>query len=259
MKTANWAFILGGSSGIGLACAKALALKNYNLFLVHRDGRINTKSFTEQIEDLKNKYSIQVITVNTNVNTSEGKKQIQEALLLLEPNSIKLFIHSVADGHVKSIFNFDNSLSEEDFIYTINSMGISFFTWSQWLFQQKLFAKNAKIFGFTSEGSQKVIPNYAAVGAAKAVLETICRYMAAELAPYNISVNLLSPGVVNTRAIRVFPDVNDFVEKVKLKNPYRRLTTPEDVANLLVAISDDSVQWLTGEIIRIDGGESNVF
>jgi|YNPMSStandDraft_1061717.scaffolds.fasta_scaffold00021_2 enoyl-[acyl-carrier protein] reductase I len=259
MKTKNWSYILGGSSGIGLACAKALATKGYNLFLVHRDGRIATKSFLEQIEKLKTDTDVKIITLNANTNTKEGIQQIKDTLLQLEAKSVKIFIHSVADGYVKPIFSGENSLNEEDFLYTINSMGVSFVTWSQWLLKNNLFAENAKIYGFTSEGSKRVIPHYAAVGTAKAVLETLCRYMAVELAPHNISVNLLCPGVVNTKAIRVFPEVENFLEKVIQKNPYKRLTSPEDIANLIVALSNDNLSWLTGEIIHIDGGENNVF
>lgn len=258
MKNNFWAFILGGSSGMGIASAQALAHKGYNLFIVHRDGRIGTKTFQENLS-LWKPANIDLITINTNANTSEGKEQIKQAIRQLPEHSIKIFIHSVADGHVKPIFSQEESLSEEDLIYTLNSMGLSFMTWSQWLFQNRFFAEKAKIFGFTSEGSRKVIPHYAAVGTAKAVLETLCKYMAYELASHQISVNLLCPGVVNTKAIRVFPNVTDFVEQITKKNPYKRLTTPEDVANLLAALSSDETHWLTGEIIHIDGGESNVF
>lgn len=258
MNNNYWTFILGGSSGMGIASAKALAHKGYNLFIVHRDGRIGTKAFQEDLS-LWKPAGIDIITVNANANTSEGKEQIKQAICQLPKHSIKIFIHSVADGHIKPIFNHEESLSEEDLIYTVNSMGLSFTTWSQWLFKNQFFAEKARIFGFTSEGSRRVIPHYAAVGAAKAVLETLCKYMAYELASHQISVNLLCPGVVNTKAIRVFPNSTEFLEQITEKNPFKRLTTPEDVANLLVALSSDETHWLTGEIIHIDGGESNVF
>jgi enoyl-[acyl-carrier protein] reductase I len=258
MKNNLWAFVLGGSSGMGLACAKALASKGYSLFLAHRDGRIASKPFLEEVEKMKHE-GIEILTMNTNANSPDGKEQCMQALLQLPEKSIKIFIHSIADGHIKPLFDQENFLSEEDMLYTVNSMGLSFVTWSQWLFQHNLLAEKANIFGFTSEGSRRVIPHYAAVGTAKAVLETMCKYMAYELAPHQISVNLLCPGVVNTKAIRVFPNSADFIEQITEKNPYKRLTTPEDVANLLAALSTNDVHWLSGEIIHIDGGESNVF
>ncbi|NSW45225.1 MAG: SDR family oxidoreductase [Bacteroidales bacterium] len=258
MKQKYWAFILGGSSGMGLASAKALAQKGYNLLIAHRDGRIGTKAFQDDLS-LWKPSNVDVITVNANANTSEGKEQIKQAIRQLPEHSIKIFLHSVADGHIKPLFDQEIFLSEEDLLYTVNSMGLSFVTWSQWLFQNHFFATKAKIFGFTSEGSRRVIPHYAAVGTAKAVLETMCKYMAYELAPHQISVNLLCPGVVNTKAIRVFPNTADFIEQITEKNPYKRLTTPEDVANVLVALSSDETNWLNGETIHIDGGESNVF
>ncbi len=255
-----WAFILGGSSGLGLATAKELAKKGTDLLLVHRDGRIATKTFSDEVEQLMKEYSIKIKTLNVNANTDEGKEQIKSWLGSIEKQTIKYFIHSVADGHIKPLFSNETpTLSEEDILYTLNSMGVSFVTWSQWLFANNLFAPKTKIFSFTSMGSQRTIPHYAAVGAAKAVLETMCRYMAYELAPYNISVNLLCAGVVPTKAIRVFPEVEKFIDEIKGKNPYHRLTTPEDVAKLLVALSSDETTWLTGQVIPIDGGEGNVY
>lgn len=258
MKNNYWAVILGGSRGMGLATAKMLAQKGYNLYLIHRDGRIGTKSFLEDIEKWKT-HDVTIKSLNSNANTAEGKEEIKQALKQLPQHRVKIFIHSVADGHIKPLFDENNVLTEEDLLYTIQSMGISLATWTQWLFNEHLFAPGAQVFSFTSEGSHKVIPQYAAVGAAKAVLETLCRYMAVELAPHRISVNLLCPGVVNTKAIRVFPNANEFVEKVSQKNPHHRLTTPEDVAQLLVAIVEANTPWLTGEIIHIDGGEQHVF
>lgn len=260
MNSANWALIFGGSSGLGFASAQALVQKGYHLIIVHRDGRIASKTLTEQVALWQNQFGVQIHTINTNINTDEGKEQLKQRLLQQPKQSIKLFIHSIADGHVKPLFSAEGEhLTEEDLLYTINSMGISFATWTQWIFQHQLFAQPAKVFGFTSMGSHRTIPHYAAVGSAKAVLETLCRYMAYELAPYGITVNLLCPGVVPTKAIRVFPNVDQFKEEMVKKNPFHRLTTPEDVAQVLVKLSDDDISWLTGQIIPIDGGEGNVY
>lgn len=254
-----WSVVLGGSSGIGLECVKELAKINFNLFIVHRDGRIATKSFLEEIEKIKALYNIETILINTNANTPEGQNIIKEELLKLPQASIKVFVHSIADGHIKPLFSSDNNITEEDFIYTLNSMGVSFYTWSKFLFDNKLFTEYAYIFGITSEGSRRVIKNYAAVGAAKAVLETLCKYMAYELAPHKILVNLLCPGVVKTKAIRIFPEVEKFISEVENKNPFNTLTQPEYVAEILAIIVKSQTKWLTGEIIHIDGGEQNVF
>ncbi len=259
MNLTNWALILGGSSGIGLACARELAKKKYNLIIVHRDGKIGSRTLEEHILKWKNGFNIEILRVNTNINTDEGKEELKNTLLKIPQKSLRIFIHSVADGHIKPFFDSENALSEEDLLYTINSMGVSFATWTQWLFKNNLFSNHAKVFGFTSDGCRKVIKHYGAVGAAKAVLETLCRYMAVELASHGISVNLLCPGVVNTKAIRVFPDAANFIEQVTQKNPQHKLTTPEEVAQLLVALAEINSNWLTGEMIHIDGGEQHVF
>ncbi|MCX7954109.1 MAG: SDR family oxidoreductase [Bacteroidales bacterium] len=254
-----WAVVLGGSSGIGWACVKELVKLKYNVFIVHRDGKIATRNFLDEVEKLRHEYSVQIQTLNANINIEESKNLIKENLLLIPKNHVNVFIHSIADGHIKPLFSNENFLTEEDLLYTLNSMGVSFYSWTKFLFDNKLFAENSYIFGFTSEGSRRVIKNYAAVGTAKAVLETLCKYMAYELAQYKIYVNLLSPGVTKTKAIRVFPDVDNFITEVERKNPFKTLTTPEKVATFLSAIVKNKIDWLSGEVIHIDGGEQNVF
>jgi len=134
-------------------------------------------------------------------------------------------------------------------------MGSSFVIWTQLLIENKFLSENGRILGFTSEGSSKVLNQYGAVGMAKATLEAACRYLAVELAPKKITVNLLNPGVMLTNAIKVFPNVTKFVNKAIERNPSGRLTTPEDIAKVAEFILSDNAAWITGEIIRVDGGE----
>ncbi len=134
-------------------------------------------------------------------------------------------------------------------------MGSTFVIWTQLLIENKLLVNNGRILGFTSEGSQMVLNQYGAVGMAKATLEAACRYLAVELAPKKITVNLLNPGVMLTNAIKIFPKVNEFITKAIERNPSGRLTQPEDIAKVAEFILSDNAQWITGEIIRVDGGE----
>ena len=97
--------------------------------------------------------------------------------------------------------------------------------------------------------------NYAAVGAAKSALEAISRYLASEFAKHKITVNLLSPGVAITPALRPFVNKEQLIQTALNKNPSGRLTLPEDVAKAVYVISQPESSWITGEIIKVDGGE----
>ena len=107
----------------------------------------------------------------------------------------------------------------------------------------------------TSAGGHRVWPTYGAVSAAKAALESHVRQLAVEMAPFNISVNALQAGVTDTPAARRIPGSEKMFARALESNPGKRLTTPEDVAEVLVSLSLCKSNWATGNIIKIDGGE----
>ncbi|MBJ18919.1 MAG: short-chain dehydrogenase [Deltaproteobacteria bacterium] len=146
-------------------------------------------------------------------------------------------------------------LDEEDFGRTILAMGTSLLGWTQELFGRGLFAKDARIFGLTSEGNEVAWKGYAAVSAAKVSLEALARSIALEFGPYGIRCNVIQAGVTNTPALRAIPGSDQLKSQALLRNPGGRLTTPEDVAGVIFLLSQDEASWINGEVIRVDGGE----
>jgi NAD(P)-dependent dehydrogenase (short-subunit alcohol dehydrogenase family) len=159
---------------------------------------------------------------------------------------------SIADPPAYS----DNRLAEdEDFSNTIYSMGTSLLVWVRDTFQQKMFAQDARVFGLTSEGNSIAWRGYAPVSAAKAVLESLSRSIAVEMAPYGIRCNIIQAGVTDTPAFRHIPGNEHIAAQAKLRNPFKRLTRPEDVANVISLLCTDEASWINGDIIRVDGSE----
>ncbi len=134
-------------------------------------------------------------------------------------------------------------------------MASSLVYWVQDLVWQGVFADDARVFAMTSEGSHRVLLAYGAVGGAKALLEAYIRQLAVELAPRNIKCNAIQAGVTDTPALRLIPGHEEAIALTLRRNPYRRLTTPEDVAKTIVAFSAPELAWMTGNVIRVDGGE----
>ncbi len=167
-----------------------------------------------------------------------------------------LFLDGVDELHSLQPVNFPQSLIEKDDMdQTIYSMGTSLLDWVQDLFNHKLFDDDARVLGLTSEGNQVAWKGYAAVSAAKVVLESLSRSIAVEFAPYGIRSNILQPGVTSTPALKLIPGSENMKAVAKLKNPYKRCTTPEDVANVVALMCMDEAAWINGTIIRVDGGE----
>ena len=149
----------------------------------------------------------------------------------------------------------EDLLHEEDFALTVYSMGSSLSTWVRQVFERNMFSADARVIGMTSEGNEVAWRGYAAVSAAKVVLEAISRSLATEYAAYGIRSNIIQAGVTDTPALRLIPGSTHLKAKAKLRNPFHRLTTPKDVANFIFLMCLDEAAWANGNIIRVDGGE----
>jgi NAD(P)-dependent dehydrogenase (short-subunit alcohol dehydrogenase family) len=82
--------------------------------------------------------------------------------------------------------------------------------------------------------------------------------LALELAPLGVSVNAVRAGVTDTPALRKIPGNDKMIEIASARNPWRRLTTCEDVANTLALLVHDEASWMTGNVLGVDGGEDIV-
>lgn len=253
----EWALILGGSSGLGLATAKKLANHGMNICIIHRNSKIQEPDVNAEFETIKNK-NIQFKSFNSDAFKPEKRDTIIEELkaILGLNHKIKVLVHSVAKGNLKPMVSNENPvLKNDDFVLTINAMAISLYDWSKALFEAQLFAKDTRIVSFTSEGNTKAWQNYAAVSAAKVALEAITRNIALEFAQFGIKANCIQAGVTDTASLRMIPGSDKIIEHSLKRNPNKRLTLPEDVANAVYLLSRDEASWITGTVIPVDGGE----
>lgn len=116
-----------------------------------------------------------------------------------------------------------------------------------------------KIVGLSSLGSIRALPQYAGLGASKAAIESLVRYLGVELAPLGINVNAVSAGFVDTESMRLNPEFDAVVAQVKAKTPAGRIATPEDVAGVVAFLCSPDARWIYGQTLIADGGTSLVF
>ncbi|MCD4750594.1 MAG: SDR family oxidoreductase [Thermoanaerobaculales bacterium] len=300
----NWALILGGSSGFGLATAHKLARHGMNLAILHRDRRGAMKRIEPEFESMR-ALGVQVRAFNSDALSSDIRSRVLDEVhdAMGCDGRIKVVLHSIAFGNLKLAvkeFQADHSavtalaeqlqlkqselqatidellaeghdayqllststrfseslfLEEEDLARTIHAMGTSLLGWVQEIFNRGIFADDARVFGLTSEGNTVAWKGYAAVAAAKVALESIARSIAVEFGPYGIRCNVLQAGVTDTPALRLIHNYDKLMADAKSRNPFGRLTVPDDVANMVYLLSLDEAAWVNGDVIRIDGGE----
>ncbi len=253
-----WALVLGGSTGLGLATAKKLAKHGMNICVVHRNSRAQTQKIENDFDKIKNE-NIEFISYNIDaLNVKKRDKFLHDFQEKLgSKGKVKTLVHSIAKGNLKPMYSEVNQvLKNDDFQITINAMAISLYDWFQAIFDKKLFADDARVISFTSEGNSKPWKNYAAVSAAKVTLEAISRNIALEFAQFGIRANCIQAGVTNTASLKMIPNSETIKEHTLKRNPFRKLTAPEDVANVVYLLSKDEASWINGTIIKVDGGES---
>ncbi|WP_163422391.1 SDR family oxidoreductase [Flagellimonas sp. CMM7] len=252
----KWALILGGSSGLGLATAKKISQHGFKVIVIHRDR----KSDLEQVESCFKEITLddnRLFSFNADaINPIRRSELIQEIQKLIATEKIHVLVHSIAKGNLKPMVDENNILSNQDFHLTIDAMAISLYDWVKDLVNAKLFSEDTRVLSFTSEGNSKAWRSYAAVSAAKASLEAITRNIALEFAPIGIKANCIQAGVTDTKSFQMIPNSAVLKEEAIKRNPNNRLTTPEDVANAAYLLTLEEAKWITGTVIKVDGGES---
>jgi len=103
-------------------------------------------------------------------------------------------------------------------------------------------------------GAEKVVENYNIMGPAKAALESVTRYMAAELGPKGISVNALSPGPLKTRAASGISRFDELMNETARRAPTHHLTSTEDIGAYAAFLASRKARNVTGGVHYIDGG-----
>ena len=256
----HWVLILGVSSGFGAAAAKADAKAGYHVAGVHLD-RSSTLAKAEALRDSIEAGGRQCVFFNVNAADETKRAEVISALserIAEEKGELRVLLHSLAFGSLLPFVPSEGqrALSPKQMTMTLEVMGHSLVWWTRDLVAAKLLGPNGRVFAMTSTGSTSAFYAYGAVGAAKACLESHVRYLAMELAEHRITVNAVLAGVTDTPALRKIPGNDRLMEAALERNPSGRLTRCEDIADCLVSLSDEGTAWLTGNTLRVDGGES---
>lgn len=267
-----WALILGSSSGFGGAAAVELARNGYGIFGVHFDRR-DTMPNADRIQDDIRKAGTEALFFNMNAGDDDTITHVTNAMLdhlrlegpaqredMPDPPPVRVVLHSIAFGSLKDFFaeSSRDAMSQRGMEMSLHLMAHSLVYWTQALVRAKLLGRGSRIFALTSAGGRKVWHTYGAVSAAKAAIESHIRQIALELAPFGITANAIQAGVTDTPALRKIPGHEHMIEYARRLNPHHRLTTPEDVARAMICLADERTQWMTGNTIRVDGGEDIV-
>lgn len=253
----KWALILGASSGFGEASALAFAQAGYDVFGVHLDRKSGLAHVAEIVEEIES-HGREARFFNVNAADPDKRSEVVSAMTEAAGGApVRVLLHSLAFGTLKPFIGETEKevLARSQMDMTLDVMAHSLVYWTQGCHRAGLLSRGSKIYAMTSAGDRIIWKAYGAVSAAKCALESHVRQLAVELAPEGITANAIKAGVTDTPALRKIPGNESIIESARERNPSGRLTTPEDVARCLVALSGPGTGWMTANVIQVDGGE----
>ncbi|GBD93303.1 enoyl-[acyl-carrier-protein] reductase [NADPH] FabL [bacterium BMS3Abin05] len=241
------ALVTGGSRGIGRAIAVRLAEAGADVAINYLRQNTRALETAKMIEETGRR----ALVLKANVaepSQVDGMFKIIRA----EFGNLDILVSNAASGVLKPALE----LTMRHWHWTMDINAATLIPLTQNFYRIKNPDATGIIIAVSSLGAVRAIPNYTAVGASKAALESIVRHLAAELAPKNIRINAISAGVVDTDALKHFPNREELLSESLKRTPAGRLTTPNDVADVAIFLCSDLASMIHGQTIIVDGGHS---
>ncbi len=240
----RFALVTGASRGIGRACALELARRGASVAInfLKRDKR--ALAVAEEVKALGGKAVVLQADVG---NADEVKRLFSDVRNHF--GGLDIFVSNAVNAAIKPVAEL--TLSDWERTFSINAT--AFFLGAQESAKLIDPERGGSVIAISSVGSQRVIPNYASLGVAKAAIESLTRYLASEWAELNIRVNAVSGGPVETDALKAAFDYHQVASWADI-TPMGRLGAPEDLARVVAWLCTDEARWITGQVILADGG-----
>jgi len=241
------ALVTGSGRGIGRAIALHFAHNGADVVVNFFRNRAPAEETAHEIEALGRRALLVKADVGELVDLNRLFDETEQAF-----GGLDIFIHNAASGYNRPVL--DQKPKGWDWTMNINARSLLFATQRAVPLMEK--RGGGRIVSISSPGSSRVLPDYVVVGASKAAIESLTRYLAVELALKNIIVNAVSPGIVETDALKHFDGManGSKLQKAIAATPAGRLVTPEDVAEVVAFLCTPAASMIRGQVIVVDGG-----
>lgn len=242
--------VTGSGRGIGRAIALRFAIEGAEVVVNFFRNRQPAEETAEEIRAMGRR----ALVVKANVGElDELERLFQEVDRAF--GGLDILVHNAASGFNRPVM--EQKARGWDWTMNINARSLLFS--AQHAVPLMRRRGGGAIVALSSLGAHYVLPEYVVVGASKAALEALVRYLAVELGPEKIAINAVSPGVVLTEALEHFASFrgeqgSQWIEEVAARTPAGRLCTPEDVAALVCFLASPAAEMIRGQVVRLDGG-----
>ena len=239
------AVVTGCNKGIGKKILEVFSANGATVFACVRNIDEEFKSF---LDELKQKFNNQIIPIQFDLN---DEKKIKEAAnsILTSNKSIDILVNNAATIHT-SIFQM-TSVKKLKELFEVNFFSQTIFT--QYILKSMIKNKRGSIVYISSSSALDGNEGRSAYSSAKAAMIAQAKVLSRELGVHNIRVNSIAPGLTNTDMMKKNHQekiINEMISRISL----RRIANPEEIANVVLLLSSDLTSYITGQVIRVDGG-----
>ena len=242
------ALVTGSGRGIGRAIALHFAQHGADVIVNFFRNRAPAEETAREVEKLGGR----ALLVKADVGDLEDLKRLFDEVEK-EFGGLDILIHNAASGYNRPAL--EQKPKGWEWTMNINARALLFAAQRATLLMEK--RGGGKIVSISSPGSVRVLPDYIVVGASKAALESLTRYLGVELISKGINVNAVSPGVVETDALNHFASMGNqdaILQNFIAQVPAGRLITPEEVAGVVAFLCTPAAVMIVGQTIALDGG-----
>lgn len=241
------ALITGGARGIGRATALKLARLGADVAIVYYNSATEAQTLVNEINALGR----QAIAIQANVADKQSVDDLfQQFSQKFE--TLDFLISNAASGVLKPALKM--STKHWRWCLETNALALNHLVSTG----VGLMPAGGRVIALSSLGATRAIPNYAFIGASKAALEALVRSLSLELASLGITVNTVSAGVVDTDALKYFPNRVQLLEEYQQRTQRAQALMPDDVANAVYLLCLPEAQMINGHTLFVDSGYSIV-
>lgn len=240
------ALVTGASRGIGRSIALSLADFKVDVAINYLRHRSRAEETAQEIRDR----GVRALLVKGNVADPEDVARIF-ATIRSEWGGLDILVSNAASGVLRPA----RELTLHHFDWAMHINAAALLPLTQNLLEMPSDGEKVLV-AVSSLGATRAIPNYTAVGASKAALESMVRHLAAEFAPEGLRINAVSAGTVDTDALLHFPNREELLEAARRRTPAGRLLSPQDVANTVLFLCTEYASMIHGQVLVVDGGYS---
>ena len=246
--TGRCAVVTGASRGLGESIALALGEAGANLVLISR-----TQASLEEVAGrIREKSSVKVKPLAADVTSREEIERVLDETLQ-SFGSVDILVNNAGVNVKKNFFD----ISEDEWDYVLNTNLKGAYICSQVIGRQMVKQKSGKVVNIASLGSLFALVHSSPYCASKGALVQLTKVLAVEWAPFNVNVNAIAPGYIETEMVKeAMKKKEDLRQNIINRTPQKRFGKPEEIASAVVFLASDAASYITGALLSVDGGMS---